>query len=59
MGKGIYLKCLFITALALIVYLVIYKKERFSKQDPRAAKFREQLDSLNLKPGDTVSFDSK
>ena len=46
-------------ALALIVYLVIYKKEYFSKQDPRAAKFRKQLDSLNLKPGDTVSFDSK
>ena len=56
MRKGIYKRGVIILALAAMVYFLIYKKQRSSKQDPGAAQFRKQLDSLHLKAGDTVHF---
>jgi hypothetical protein len=58
MRKQFYIRALIFFALAAIVYFSLHRSERFPHQDPRAAKFLNKIDSLHLKPGDRVYFDT-
>lgn len=50
-------RLLVLLCLLVVVYFVTVRPGKRNKQHEGAAKFQHMLDSMNLTPGDTVTFD--